>query len=129
MIKRITLISVLFLFGCMSNTSNSDSALTKKNTPALVKFNLYINSLTEELYFGYAIPHRILIDGQDQVKSHYVFDSTVVLENKEVLIKTIIDTSSYSIIKGTENYADKNYYYNNRDFNVRPKYVAVKRNE
>lgn len=129
MTSKIVFIFILILGGCRNKTSRIESSQIFKSRYNLVKHNLYIDKLTKELYFGYKIPYRILINNQDVLESYFVFDSTVILENEEIRLMSIVDTNTYSRSMGTDNYLDKNYYYNKLDINIKPKYEAIIRSK
>ena len=127
MTNRIILFSVLLLIGCINKTSKVESSKNDKFSLNFVKHNLYINNVTKEIYFEYKIPERLIINNQDVVSSHSAFDSTVIFKNEEIRIMSIIDTSTYTKIKSTVNFMDKNFIFNYRNINIKPKYVAVER--
>lgn len=118
---KYIILSMFFWLGCTSPK--------KQNNPVQLKYNLFVNEQTGTFYFRYEIPKRAIVNGEEEISSHFVYDSTVALGEQIILIKEIIDTASYTMDDSLDSFYDKDHYYQERDMNIRPKFLAIPRKD
>jgi len=108
---------------CIKKNIQSESELIN------IKYNVYRDKNNKNYYFKHSIPQRFTKKNDageliDDVKTVYFYDSTLILNEKEVSIKDVIDIESYENIED-DYFKDAKNVYVKRNTNIKPKFCVI----
>lgn len=126
--KRLIYISsiiIVLLINSYCNKKNIQSESELIN----IRYNVYRDKNNKNYYFKHSIPQRFTKKNDigeliDDVKTVYFYDSTLILNEKEVSIKDVIDIESYENIED-DYFKDAKNVYVKRNTNIKPKFCVI----